>query len=174
MMLKAAIGTMLEAMLSTKLEEATFGMMLGKANIETRRETTAKMRSRGCLILVATQDLQNLPAWLMLEKPRFLCDPCHLTRDLASNNFRQTHAPTTDNRGAVQMATPQQPTDPTSNGTHRRETICCSSMVQGGPNFFFLLPICSPCAGRFYDEADMTHQILRAHGHHCGTRTTTT
>jgi hypothetical protein len=49
MMLKAAIGTMLEAMLSTELEEATFGMMLGKANIETRRETTAKMRSRGCL-----------------------------------------------------------------------------------------------------------------------------
>jgi hypothetical protein len=60
-MLEATLGTMLEAMLGTMLQ-ATLDMMLGKANAETRhQETTAKMRT-GCLILVATHQLQNLPA----------------------------------------------------------------------------------------------------------------
>jgi hypothetical protein len=85
-MLKATLGTMLEVMLGTTLK-ATLGMMLGKPMMETRRETTAKMKT-GFLILVATHDLQNLPAWLTLEKLRFVFDPCHPTLD-SSNNFRQ-------------------------------------------------------------------------------------
>jgi hypothetical protein len=47
------------------------------------------------LILVATHDLQNLPAWLTLEKLRFVHDPCHPTWDLPKN-FRQRRAPTTE------------------------------------------------------------------------------
>jgi hypothetical protein len=61
--------------------EATLGMLLCKAKMETRRETTAKMRT-GFLILMATHDLQNLPAWLTLEKLRCVCNPCHPTWDL--------------------------------------------------------------------------------------------
>jgi hypothetical protein len=53
-MLEATIGTMLEPMLGTTLK-ATFGMMLGKANMERRRETTAKMKTE-FLILMATDD----------------------------------------------------------------------------------------------------------------------
>jgi hypothetical protein len=144
-MLKATLGTMLEVMLGTTLE-ATLGMMLGKPMMETRRETTAKMKT-GFLILVATHDLQNLPVWMTLEKLRFVFDPCHPTLDLP-NNFRQRRCANGDRTTAN-----------TSNATclHERNLLFFD-MVRGGPNVFCRLPIHSPF-GRFYDEADTTHQI---------------
>jgi hypothetical protein len=89
---EGTLGMMLEAMLGRTLE-ATLGLMLGKAKMETSWETTAKMRT-GFLILVAAHDLQKLPAWLKLEKLRFVSVPCHPTWDL-HKNFRQRRTPRT-------------------------------------------------------------------------------
>jgi hypothetical protein len=43
---EATLGMVLEAMLGTTLEARRLRMMLGKAMLETRREATAKMRTR--------------------------------------------------------------------------------------------------------------------------------
>jgi hypothetical protein len=88
----------------------------------------------------------------MLEKLRFVFDPCHPAWNFPQK-FSQRGA---DNRGDVQMATAQQP-------MHQRrhvdmKQISRASMVQGGPNFSCRLPIRSHFS-RFNDKADTTHQI---------------
>jgi hypothetical protein len=95
--LEAALGMMLEEVMLGKMLQATLlGMMLGNAKMETRRETTAKMKT-WFLILVAAHELQNLPAWLTLEKLRFVFGPsCHQTWNLPNFNFRQRCALTTE------------------------------------------------------------------------------
>jgi hypothetical protein len=45
----------------------------------------------GFSILVATHDLQKLPAWLTLEKLRLIFDPCHPTQD-SPKKLRQRDA----------------------------------------------------------------------------------
>jgi hypothetical protein len=98
-------------------------MMLGKTKMETRQERTAKMKT-GFLILVATHNLQNLPAWLTLEKLRFvftLLSNMELTQQLSTETC-------SDNRGAVQMVTAQQPTHQRPRHIHMKQ-ICHSLMV---------------------------------------------
>jgi hypothetical protein len=76
--LKATLGTMLETMLCTVLQ-ATLGTVFSKAKMDARRHATAKMRT-GFFILTATHGLQNSPAWLKLEKLRFVHhSSCHPT-----------------------------------------------------------------------------------------------
>jgi hypothetical protein len=74
MMLEGTHGTMLKPMLGNTWYDAQQG------KDRNRRETMARMKT-GFLILVATNNLQHLPAWLTLEKLHFVFDSCHPTWD---------------------------------------------------------------------------------------------